>query len=97
MVIIRNIASGPFEGARSANGAQGKMNFIAGERWLATNRASSAGVLSTLLVELKPSTSRNRNANSFATIAFLSHKRSASCGKNRVDAEPVLRARQEPA
>lgn len=97
MVIIRNIVSGPFEGARSANGAQGSMNFIAGDRWLATDWATSASMFSALLVELNPSISRNWGANSFAALASISHKRSASCRKNMDDAEFVLCARQEPA
>jgi len=83
--------------APSANGAQGSMNFIAGESWLATDRAKSESVASALLVELKASASRNRDANSFAAIASLSPKRSTSCRKNMVDVGPALCARQEPA
>src|SRR6185312_27571 len=53
MLEIPHISSGSFEGARSANGAQGKMNFIAGDSWLAKNWAASADALSALSVEPK--------------------------------------------
>lgn len=97
MVIIRNIANGPFEDAPSANGAQRRMNFIAGETWLVTNWATLACALSGLPAEPVSSASRNRDANFFVTIASQFQKRSTSRMKTMGDAEPILCARQEPA
>lgn len=96
MVKIRNIASGPFEGTRSANGAQEEMNSIAGDSRLATNWAASASARSGLVTELKPLTSRNRNGNTLANAASLSNERRIG-SRNNMDAEPALCARQEPA
>ena len=95
MVIIRNIASGPFKGARSANGAQGSMNFIAGESWLATN--GSAGKFPALVVELKAFRLPKSRRDFLRCHPSLYQKRSPFCRKSTVDAEPALCARQEPA
>ena len=97
MIIIRNTANDPFEDAPSANGAQRRMHFIAGELWLAINWATLASMLSALSAGPKSSASQNREANSFITIAFLSQKRSTSRMKNMGDAAPIVCARQEPA
>ncbi len=96
MVIIRNIANGSFLGTPFANGAQGQMKFMAGERWLATHRAASASAFLVLPLQPKHS-SRSRDANSFATIASLSQKRNTSRKENMRDAEPTLCDRQEAA
>ena len=97
MVIIRNIANGPFEDAPSANGAQRRMNFIAGETWLVTNWTTLACALSGLPVEPESCASQNRAANTFVAIASQIQKRSTSRMKIMGYAEPILCARQEPA
>ena len=97
MLEIRHISSGSFEGARSANGAQRKMNFIAGDRWLATNWAASAGALSAISVEPKACHFPESGRKFVRRGPSLSRKRSVDCRKNIGEAEPILYDRQEPA
>lgn len=97
MLEIRHIASGSFQGARPANGAQRKMNFIAGDSWLATNWVASAGVLSALLVEPKACHFPESGRNFVRRGPSPSQKRSINCRKTMGEPEPVLYARQEPA
>jgi len=97
MLEIRHIASGSFEGARSANGAQRKMNFIAGDSWLVANWAASDSVLSALLVEPKAFYFPESERKFVRRGPSRSQKRSVSCRRNMGEAEPILYARQEPA
>jgi len=97
MLEIRHISSGSFKGARSANGAQRKMNFIAGDSWLAKNWAASAGALSALVVEPKACHFPKSGRKFVRRGPSLSQKRSVNCRKNIGEPEPILCDRQEPA
>ena len=97
MLEIRHIASGSFEGARSANGAQRKMNLIAGDSWLATNWAASAGALSALLVEPQACHFPESGRKFVRRGPSLSQKRSVNCRKKIGQPQPILCDRQEPA